>query len=169
MFVLLLCFYFCCPKTHYLSHKLAISFSNVNLFIIFNILQDFWLILRVQRYRHCNKNNVCVVEGTVFSKKCYSQTNYYMSHIFLWRSNSGVQVRWQLLRHRDGLARLDVWHCIDWRSARTVSPSTLFSKPATTTRYNVIKTDVYNDIYMVDDIWRHVYWRSVHFINAIYF
>jgi len=36
---LLLCFYFFCQKTHYLSQKFAISY-NVNLFSILNILQD---------------------------------------------------------------------------------------------------------------------------------
>ena len=48
---LLLCFYFICPKIHYLVQHFAVSFCNFNLFSILNIMQDLWPIIRVQRYR----------------------------------------------------------------------------------------------------------------------
>ena len=48
-FVLLLCFcYIFVQKNHYKHILFAIPFCNVNLFSIQNILQNVWLIIRVQ-------------------------------------------------------------------------------------------------------------------------
>jgi len=48
--LLLLCFYFFVQNTLFIA-KYCNPFYNVDLFIILNILQDLWRIIRVERYR----------------------------------------------------------------------------------------------------------------------